>query len=349
MTSNRPWLAKKRHSIPLALLGLGLVTAVIAAVNPWPSALLIRALFEAEARSTVTEMTPYVPASGIDEQLDVPYATSGPGAGTADTTLDVFSPTDSSGGDSTGPLPTVIWIHGGAWISGSKTNVDPYLRILASKGYTTVGLNYTVAPDAIYPVAITQLNEALAYLVANAAELRIDPDRIVIAGDSAGSQYTSQLATMITSPAYAAKVGLTPALTPDQLRAVILTCGIYDVTGIPDAPGLGGWGFRVALWSYLGTKDWSTTTGGELMSTLDDVTADFPTTWITGGNGDPLTATQSQPLADKLDSLGVDVTTVFYPADHVPSLPHEYQFHLDGVDAQNALTSMVAFLGTVTR
>ncbi len=332
------WIARKRHWVPLAFLSLGVAVVMFSIVSPWPAALVIRALFESEAKKTVAEMQPYVPLDGLEEHLDVAYADDG-----SDTTLDVFSPTNSSG-----PLPTVVWIHGGAWISGGKENVDPYVRILASKGYTTVALNYTVAPEASYPVALTQLNEALAFLVANAGEYRIDPDRIVIAGDSAGSQYTSQLATMVTSAAYAEKVGLVPALTPEQLRAVILTCGIFDVKGIPDAPGLGGWGFRVSLWAYLGTKDWSNTPGGELMSTLDDVTADFPTTWITGGNGDPLTATQSQPLAARLTSLGVNVTTVFYPDDHVPSLPHEYQFHPDGADAQNALTSMVEFLGTVT-
>ncbi len=332
------WIARKRHWVPLAFLSLGVAVVMFSIVSPWPAALVIRALFESEAKKTVAEMEPYVPADGLEEHLDVAYADGG-----SDTTLDVFSPTSSSG-----PLPTVVWIHGGAWISGDKVNVDPYVRILASKGYTTVALNYTVAPEASYPVALTQLNEALAFLVANADEYRIDPDRIVIAGDSAGSQYTSQLATMVTSPTYAEKVGLVPALSPEQLRAVILTCGIFDVKGIPDAPGLGGWGFRVSLWAYLGTKDWSNTPGGELMSTLDDVTADFPTTWITGGNGDPLTATQSQPLAERLTGLGVDVTTVFYPDDHVPALPHEYQFHLDGDDAQNALTSMVEFLGTVT-
>ena len=338
-TQHTPWIARKRHWIPLALLGLGAAVAVFSIVSPWPAALLIRSVFQDDAKKTVAEMEPYVPTAGLEEHLDVAYADGG-----SDTTFDVFSPSDS-----TGPLPTVVWIHGGAWISGSKENVDPYVRILASKGYTTVALNYTVAPEASYPVAITQLNEALAFLVANADEYRIDPDRIIIAGDSAGSQYTSQLATMVTSPEYAEKVGLTSALSPDQLRAVILTCGIYDVKGIPDVPGIGGWGFRIALWAYLGTKDWSNTVGGEVMSTLDDVTADFPTTWITGGNGDPLTATQSKPLAEKLTSLGVAVTTVFYPDDHVPSLPHEYQFHLDDGDAQNALASMVEFLGTVTQ
>ena len=80
------------------------------------------------------------------------------------------------------------------------------------------------------------------------------------------------------------------------------------------------------------------------MSTLDWVTADFPRTWISGGNGDPLTLSQSKPLATKLDGLGVEVETVFYPDDQEPELPHEYQFHLDYEDARTALESTLAFL-----
>lgn len=85
---------------------------------------------------------------------------------------------------------------------------------------------------------------------------------------------------MITSSKYAQLIGIEPTLSKGQLRAVILNCGIYDVSGIPNAPGIGGWGFRTALWAYLGERDWSHTPGGEQMSTLDDVTADFPPTWI---------------------------------------------------------------------
>ncbi|MEP6482709.1 MAG: alpha/beta hydrolase, partial [Rhodoglobus sp.] len=331
MTSTA-WIRKKRHAIPLAFLALGLVVTVVAELSPWPSVLLIRALFDDTARKTVAEMTPYVPTSGIEAKLDV--------ADDHGTTFDVFSPSGS-----TGALPTVIWIHGGAWISGSKENVDPYAKIIASHGYTTVALNYTVAPEASYPVALTQLNDALGFLVAHAAEYRIDPGKLVIAGDSAGAQYTAQLATLVTSPAYASTVGIVPTLTSEQLRGVILNCGIYDVSGIPDAPGLGGWGFRVSLWAYLGTKDWSNTPGGDAMSTLDDVTGDFPPTWISGGNADPLTKNQSKPMAARLTALGVPVTSVFYPDDTTPALPHEYQFHLDDANAQSALASTLEWLG----
>ena len=331
-------MARRRHGIPVILLGMGVFVALISVVSPWPTALIIRAAFEDQAAKTVKEMQAYQPAAGIGQKLDVLYGADG-----KNTTFDVFSPANSAG-----LLPTVMWIHGGAWISGDKANVRPYARILASHGYTVVAVNYTVAPEAVYPVAVTQLNDALGFLTAHADQYRIDTDRIVIAGDSAGSQYTAQLATMITSPVYAAQVGLTPAISPNQVRGVVLNCGIYDVNGIPDAPGIGGWGFRTALWAYLGTKDWSNTRGGQLMGTLDDVTADFPTTWISGGNADPLTANQSEPLAARLTKLGVDVTSVFYPKNTEPALPHEYQFHLDFDASKSALSSTIAFLDRVT-
>jgi acetyl esterase/lipase len=332
------WLGLKRHSIPLAALVLGLVAALVAALSPWPAALLIRGVFEKGAADTLAEMEPYAPERGVAETLDVPYADAG-----YDTTFDVFSP---DGGDAA--LPTVVWIHGGAWISGDKHDVRPYLRTIADRGYTTVALNYTISPETAYPTALGQLNDALAFLVDHADEHRIDPGRLVIAGDSAGAQLTSQLATLVSNPDYAELVGIEPALTREQLRAVVLNCGIFDVSGIPNAPGVGGWGFRIALWSYIGDRDWSDHPGGQQMSTLDFVTADFPQTWISGGNGDPLTPTQSRPLATKLDTLGVPVTAVFYPDDHEPSLPHEYQFHLDFADARDALESTVAFLDEVT-
>ena len=151
--NHRPWIRRKRNAIPLALLAAGVVFAVIAYVNPWPSTLLIRALFESTGTKVATEMEAYAPpADAVTAQLDQTYETTAMGGSATDRQFDAFSP--AGGSDA---LPTVIWIHGGAWISGEKENVDPYLRIIAAEGYTTIGLNYTVGPEAIYPVALTQL------------------------------------------------------------------------------------------------------------------------------------------------------------------------------------------------
>lgn len=318
------------------ILAVAVVIGIVLRSTPWPSAMLIRAVFEQGGDATVAEMQPYVPDVTLTEHRDLDY---GGGHGQ---TLDVLHlPGDEA-------RPAVVWIHGGAWISGSKANVEPYLRILAAEGYSTVAVGYSVAPEQIYPTAVHQANDALAYVEANAAELGIDPDRIVIAGDSAGSQLASQVAALTTNPEYADLLDITPALSPDQLVGAVLNCGVYDMPAMAELNGIFAWGLKIALWSYTGTQDWSSEASGSLMSTIDFATADFPATFISGGNGDSLTWLQSIPMSQRLQEHGVEVTSLFWPADHQPALPHEYQFHLDYEEAHVALAETLDFLATVT-
>jgi acetyl esterase/lipase len=319
----------------LALTGVVIVVLVVGAITPWPSAMLIRSVFERGGKETAAEMERHQPSAAIDEQRGLEYGE----AGDTTTTFDLFRP---AGAD--GALPTIVWVHGGAWISGSSADVDPYLRILANEGYTTVGLNYELGPEGTYPTAVVQLNDALAYLDHHAAELGIDPDRIVLAGDSAGAQLASQLAVLTTNDRYAGLVGIDPALEPSQLSGVILNCGVYDMPAMAELDGLVAWGFQIALWAYTGTKSWSAGYEGATMSTIDFVTADFPPTYISGGNADGLTWLQSIPMSQTLRDAGVPVTEKFWAADHTPGLPHEYQFHLDLPEAQDALETTIDWL-----
>lgn len=334
--ARRPW---HRTKVAVGIVvSVAAVVTVIGALTPWPSAMLIRAVFTKGGDETAAEMEKHVPDTKLTEQLDVAYADGG-----ADTTMDVFTPASASG-----PLPTVVWIHGGAWISGEKENVDPYLRILAAEGYTTIGLNYTIGPEGVYPLAVHQLNDALAYIDEHAAELGVDPDQIVLAGDSAGGQLASQMATLITNPEYAEIMDVEPALKAEQVAATVLNCGVYDLAALAALDGVVGWGLKTSMWAYAGTKTWAEGSTGATMSTIDWVTEDFPTTYISGGNGDGLTWLQSIPMAKRLEALGVDVTTLFWPASHEPELPHEYQFHLDMPDARTALQQTIDFLDAHT-
>lgn len=333
----RPW---RRTKIAAAcVVGVTAVVAIVGSLSPWPSAMIIRAVFTKGGAETAAEMQKHVPDTALTERLDVAYGDKG-----ADTTLDVFSPASAAG-----PLPTIVWIHGGAWISGAKEDVDPYLRILAAEGYTTIGVNYTIGPEGVYPLAVNQLNEALAYIDEHAAELGVDPTQIVLAGDSAGAQLASQMATLITSPDYAEIMDITPSITASQLVATVLNCGVYDLSALAQLDGIAGWGFKSAMWAYSGTKTWAEDSTGATMSTVDWVTADFPPTYVSGGNGDGLTWLQSIPMAKRLDEVGVEVTTLFWPAPHEPALPHEYQFHLDLPDARTALQRTIDFLDAHTR
>ncbi|KJQ53958.1 alpha/beta hydrolase [Microbacterium sp. SA39] len=334
--ARRPW---HRTKIVVGIIvAVVAVVAIIGSISPWPSAMIIRSVFTKGGDETAAEMDKHVPDTKLTETLDVSYGDAG-----ADTTMDVFRPASA-----TGPLPTVVWIHGGAWISGSKENVDPYLRILAAEGYTTIAVNYTIGPEGVYPLAVHQLNDALAYIDENAEELGVDPQQIVLAGDSAGGQLASQMATLITSTDYAEIMGIAPSLTADQLAATVLNCGVYDLSALAELDGIAGWGFKSAMWAYSGTRTWAEDSTGATMSTVDWVTKDFPATYISGGNDDGLTWLQSIPMAKRLEELGVDVTTQFWPAPHEPALPHEYQFHLDMPDAQTALKKTIAFLAAHT-
>lgn len=71
--------------------------------------------------------------------------------------------------------------------------------------------------------------------------------------------------------------------------------------------------------------------------------SDFPPTFITAGNADPLES-QSLEFAQKLESLKVPTDSLFYDKNHQPKLPHEYQFNLDNADGRQALSRIVAFL-----
>lgn len=329
---------------PVGTLLIAIVAVLLAFnLSPRPGAFLIRRVFEQDSERVKAALDAHAPAAGVSTITNEPYRN-----GDRDALLDVYFPETTAAGER---LPVLVWTHGGAWISGSKDDAAPYFALIASEGFTVVALDYSLGPDKTYPTAVHQINDALAYLQQHADRLHVDMTRVVMAGDSAGAQLTSQLAALVTNPAYAAELGIVPALQPDQLRGVILNCGIYDMATFLDhstipttfLADLLVWGTDTSVWAYTGSRD-TDTTATRQMSTIDHVTADFPTTWISGGNGDPLTDEQSKPFASRLAGLGVDVTTLFYSEDHQPSLPHEYQFNLDTEDGQAALQSMLAFL-----
>ena len=269
--------------------------------------------------------------------------------GDPDAYLDVYIPQAAI--DSSERLPVLVWTHGGGWFSGSRTDAAPYFQRVASAGYVVVSLDYSLAPEHRYPRPVVQVNDALAYIETQAARFRLDPERIVLAGDSAGAQIASQVAIVITDPGYAGALGIVPTISPNQLRGTVLFCGIYDMAAFlgadGKASGLFDSGLNTAIETYIGDASAESPARAE-MSTVNHVTPAFPPTFISGGNADPLTEDQSLPLAAALEGQGVDATSLFFPADHEPGLGHEYQFFLDTAGARTALNQLVAFLNRVT-
>jgi acetyl esterase len=336
-TSGRRW---RWAAVAVAAAASAALAVLIRRLGPMPGVLLIKYLFDRDSARVTAALLAHRPG-GVVVIRDQQYRN-----GDRDALLDVHLLAKP------GPRPTVVWVHGGAWVSGSRKNVATYFELIAAQGYTVIAVDYSLAPAAAYPAALRQLNDALIYLQAQAERLYVDTTRLVLAGDSAGAKLVSQLATLTTVPRYAAELQLTPALQPDQLAGVILHCGYDDMRTFIDrgllAPAVFRWGIGTVVRAYTGDRA-TDSAAIRQMSTIDHITADFPPTFIAGGNADPLTDAQSRPFAERLNDLGVDVTTRFVPPDPRPALGHEFQFNLDNEDGADVLRRTVAFLADHTR
>lgn len=317
----------------ILLLCLGLALAAYAAfvLSPWPSAWLTRLAFAYGASKTNAALAKHVP-TGIREQLDIRYGAA------QEAQLDVYLPQGS-----TEPgRPTIVWVHGGAFVAGDRRDVAPYLKILAGRGFPTVAVGYTRAPTAPYPEPVLQVNEALGFLQREGQRLGLDPSRIVLAGDSAGAHITAQLAAALTGTDYAELLALKPAMPPAALRGTVLFCGAFDPTAFELTGPFGGF-VRSVLLAYFGTSNPFSSERITEAAVPRYVTEAFPRSFISVGNGDPL-APQSVVMAQALRDRGVRVDTLFFPAELDPKLPHEYQFDLDRPEGRQALDRLAAFL-----
>lgn len=302
--------------------------------SPWPRVLVIRWVFDRGAAQANAALERHVPP-GVAERLDLRYDPADP-----DARLDLYMPATGAAADE--PLLVVVWVHGGGFISGRKSDIGNYARILAGSGLAVASVDYTIAPEATWPTPARQVNAATGFLHREAAALGIDAAGFVLAGDSAGAQIAAELANAITSPAHAARLGLEPALAPEALVATLLFCGPYDVDLVDWSSPFAGF-LRTALWSYIGRKDFLDDPRIDQFSIIRHLGPAFPPTFISAGNGDPLLR-HSKALAEALRGHGVAVETLFFPDDLEPTLGHEYQFNLDTDAGRQALARSLAFL-----
>ena len=260
-----------------------------------------------------------------------------------DLSLDIYQPEQIA---VLGDRPTVVWIHGGGWVSGSKDHARGYYKRLAAEGYNVVSIEYQFAPEAIYPTQLHQIDAALKFLNAHAAQYGIDRNQLYLAGDSAGANMASHYAALVTNPQFAQASNIQPVLAASQLKGLILHCGIYDLNSFvntaPEEIGLIEWGVYNLVQAYTGDKK----DDSEFLtriSTASNINENYPPVFISGGNKDFLTQSQSVPFVQQLKAQKIPVTEVFYP-DSKEFLVHEYQFMMSKKASQQTFERTLDFI-----
>ncbi|WP_326613438.1 alpha/beta hydrolase [Streptomyces scopuliridis] len=128
----------------------------------------------------------------------------------ADVSVRVFRPPSADG-----PLPALLWIHGGGYVLGGATLSDAWCRQVTSRlGVLTAAVEYRLAPQHPFPIPLQDCYTALQWL---AAESEVEEERIAIGGESAGGGLAAALALLAKERGAIRPVLQVPVL-PDARR-----------------------------------------------------------------------------------------------------------------------------------
>lgn len=162
----------------------------------------------------------YAKYDGISRKEALRYAPDGKRA-----FLDVYSPEK----EASEKLPLFFYIHGGGWVSGKRSVRKFYCMRWAKEGFVAVNAGYDYAPGTAYPAYLKQVFAALEHALERADEFGFDPEKVVIAGESAGAYLAAMLCAIAAHRELYERLGIEFKYKDSFLpSAAVLLSGIYD-------------------------------------------------------------------------------------------------------------------------
>ena len=225
--------------------------------------------------------------------------------------LDVYYPEGT-----TAPLPTIVSIHGGGYVYGSKEIYRRYGMDMARRGFAFVNFNYRLAPKWKFPTPLHDTNAVMHWICKNASRYHLDPSRIILLGDSAGAQLTSQYAAMMTNREYGRRFQMD--YPPITIRALGLNCGMYDLKARASEKRAG-----IQL-DYLGK---TLTADDPRFAVLEAITDCYPPAYITTGYYDFLRES-AEPMYNLLRERGVDAGWKCYGSEDARHTGHVFHVNI---------------------
>lgn len=260
----------------------------------------------------------------VEQHRDIPYGHYGKWS-----RLDVYYPQGT-----TSPLPTIVNVHGGGYVYGTKEIYRRYGMDLARRGFTVVNFNYRLAPRWRFPAPLEDTNAVMRWICRNAEQYHMDPQRLFVVGDSAGAQLASQYAAIATDPDYA---GIFSLNVPNiRILGLGLNCGMYDTRTIASQKRTG------VQKDYLGTK---ISSDDPRLFVLAHITANYPPAHITTAYHDFLRE-NAEPMYHFLTQKGIRAELSCYGSEEDASIGHVFHVNIALPEATRCNDSQCDFFKT---
>ena len=208
--------------------------------------------------------------------------------------------------DSTGDKPVMVYIHGGGWIQGERTDHLYYSKAFAAHGYVVFCPDYVLSSEERHLAGSTeqQVCDALSWVAKHAAEYGADASKLYMTGGSAGGNLALEAAYKINSGEYAAASDGTELPKVKAVSTVFPVCSVADMIKNPD-PVLGPMGHRMAA-AYTGVSPEEDPALFRSLEPINAVTRAAAPTFIMVGAGDSLVPPQATyRLHGALDAAGI--------------------------------------------
>ncbi|HKW29840.1 MAG TPA: alpha/beta hydrolase [Verrucomicrobiae bacterium] len=201
------------------------------------------------------------------------------------------------------PFPLVIWMHGGAWLTGSKEWDN--VKYLVQHGYAIASIDYRYSPEAPFPAQIQDCNAAMNFILAHAADYGVDARRFVVGGGSAGGHLALLLGLARQEREFGANPAIKPLAILDFFGPTDLNGMAADLEAIHAQRGIATW--QDAGPKLLGAPLDQAAARAKAASPITYVSAAAPPVLILQGDEDDLVpVAQSQRLHVALNRAGVD-------------------------------------------
>ncbi|KAG0163802.1 hypothetical protein DFQ28_009463 [Apophysomyces sp. BC1034] len=204
-------------------------------------------------------------------------------------------------------LPVTLYLHGGGWVTGDRAMYGRPIQDLAIQTNAAVAfVEYSLSPEIKFPVAQEECCDTVKWILKNHSQIRVNPDKLVIAGDSAGGNLSAAVTLMAKERGFVDKIKAQVLIYP-ALAEAREEYESYHVCGAGDyilSKGELAWSYDLAFGEEVRNNKLAV----PIVASLDDL-KDLPPALILTAEADPL-RDEGEAYARKLIDAGVSTAAV---------------------------------------